>query len=127
MLLGEKHLAIGPIGEELRFSGRFEIGQFSMTPSPLRIKQIEKIARTRLHLDDTLEVRQTWAGLRPVSSDGVPIVSRSTRWSNVTIATGHAMIGLTLGPGTGRLAAQMATNQPTDIDTSRFSIERFSS
>lgn len=125
MLLGERHVAVGPFGDHLRLSGRFEVGEFGTRPSPRRIAQIDKLARSRLHLDDQLTVRSTWAGLRPVTPDGVPIISRSNRWDNVTIATGHAMIGLSIGPGTGRLIAEMVAGEETDIDTDRFSIARF--
>lgn len=125
LLLGEKHIAIGPMGDELRLSGRFELGYFGTTPLPDRIDQIERLARSRLRLDERLTVRETWAGLRPVTPDGVPIISQSSRWENVTIATGHAMTGLSLGPGTGRVVAQLVHGEPTDIDTTRFSIARF--
>jgi D-amino-acid dehydrogenase len=125
MLLGEKHVAVGPMGDQLRLSGRFELGHFSTTPDPKRIAEIERLARTRLDFDEQLTVRETWAGLRPVTPDGVPIISRSSRWENVTIATGHAMIGLSIGPGTGRLVSELVTGTPTTIDSSRFSISRF--
>jgi D-amino-acid dehydrogenase len=125
MLLGEKHVAVGPMGDRFRLSGRFEVGEMDTTPIAKRIAGIERLARTRIDFDETLTIRGTWAGLRPVTPDGVPIIGRSTRWDNVTIATGHAMIGLSIGPGTGRLVAQLVTGEPTDIDASRFSIARF--
>lgn len=125
MLLGEKHVAVGPMGDKLRLSGRFEVGEFGTEPLAKRIAQIERLARTRLDFDDHLTIRETWAGLRPVTPDGVPIISPSSVWDNVTIATGHAMIGLSIGPGTGRLVSQIVTGEPADIDTSRFSVARF--
>jgi D-amino-acid dehydrogenase len=125
LLLGEKHIAVGPMGDELRLSGRLELGRFDRTPIPRRIEQIERLARSRLLLDERLTVRDTWSGLRPMTPDGVPIISRSSRWENATIATGHAMIGLSLGPGSGRLAAQLVAGEPTDVDTRRFSVARF--
>ncbi len=125
MLLGEKHVAIGPMGDQLRLSGRFELGWFDTAPDPRRIRDIERLARTRLDFDEHLTVRGTWAGLRPVTPDGVPIISRSSRWDNVTIATGHAMIGLSIGPGTGQLVSEIVSGKPTAIDAERFSISRF--
>jgi D-amino-acid dehydrogenase len=125
MLLGEKHVAVGPMGDKLRLSGRFEVGEYGSTPDPRRIAQIERLARTRLDFDDPLIIRETWAGLRPITPDGVPIVSASSRWDNVTIATGHAMIGLSIGPGSGRLVAQLVAGEPTEIDSTPFSLARF--
>ncbi len=125
MLLGERHVAVAPYRDELRLSGWFELGQWSLIPNPRRIDRLESLARSRLDLDATLSNRRPWAGLRPMTPDGVPIIGPSRRWRNVTIATGHAMTGLGMGLGTGRLVAQSIDGDPTDIDISRFSTERF--
>jgi D-amino-acid dehydrogenase len=125
MLLGEQHVAIAPNRDELRISGWFELGKTSLAPRPRRIATLEALARTRLDFDTDLTNRRPWAGLRPVTPDGVPIIGPARRSSNVTIATGHAMVGLTMGLGTGRIVAQLITGEPTDIDVSRFAPERF--
>jgi D-amino-acid dehydrogenase len=126
MLLGEDHVAIGPMGDELRLSAWFQLNNFDTAVSVERIGRLEAIARRRLHLDDALVVRRRWAGMRPVTPDGVPIIGRSTRWRNVTIAAGHSMIGLTLGPGTGRIVAQLVCGESPEIAIDRFSPRRFS-
>jgi D-amino-acid dehydrogenase len=125
LLLGEHHVAVTPIDDELRLSAWFQLNNFDTTPTLERIERLEALARGRVRLDPTLEVRQRWAGLRPVTPDGVPIIGTSTRWRNVTIAAGHGMIGLTLGPGTGRVVAQLACGEPPDIVLDRFSPRRF--
>lgn len=125
MLLGEKHVAVGPMGGRLRLSGRFEVGEFDTNPDPVWIRRIEELARSRIDMDERLVVRETWAGLRPVAPDGMPIISRSSVWDNLTIATGHAMIGISLGPGTGRIVAQLVTGEPPEIDIAPFAITRF--
>lgn len=125
MLLGEQHVAVAPYRDELRMSGWFELGTWSLTPDPRRIERLEALARSRLDFDDTLTDRRSWAGLRPMTPDGVPIIGPSGRWSNVTIATGHAMTGLSMGLGTGRLVAQLVDDEPTDIDVDRFTVARF--
>ena len=126
LLLGEHHVAVTPIGDELRLSAWFQLNNFDTTPTLERIERLEALARDRVRLDPTLEVRQRWAGLRPVTPDGVPIIGTSTRWRNVTIAAGHGMTGLTLGPGTGRVVAQLTCGEPPDIVLDRFSPRRFS-
>jgi D-amino-acid dehydrogenase len=125
LLLGEHHVAVTPIDDELRLSAWFQLNNFDTTPTLERIERLEALARKRVRFDSTLVVRQRWAGLRPVTPDGVPIIGTSTRWRNVTIAAGHGMIGLTLGPGTGRVVAQLACGEPPDIDLDRFSPRRF--
>jgi D-amino-acid dehydrogenase len=126
MLLGEDHVAVGPMGGELRLSAWFHLNNFDTFPTLEWITRLEAIARRRVRLDSPLIVRRRWAGLRPVTPDGVPIIGASTRWSNVTIATGHAMTGLTLGPGTGRIVAQIVCGERTDIVIDRFAPGRFS-
>jgi D-amino-acid dehydrogenase len=125
MLLGEHHVAVGPMGDDLRLSAWFQLNNFGTDPTRGQLTRLEAIARQRLHLDADLVVRRQWAGFRPVTPDGVPVIGPSTRWSNVTIAAGHAMTGLTLGPGTGRLVAQVVTGERPDLEIDRFSPGRF--
>lgn len=126
MLLGEDHVAVGPMGGRLRLSAWFQLNNFDTNASVERIDRLEAIARSRVRLDETLTVRNRWAGLRPVTPDGVPIIGPSSRWRNVTIAAGHGMTGLTLGPGTGLLVAQIVAGERPDIVIDRFSPGRFS-
>ena len=126
MLLGENHVAIGPMGDELRLSAWFQLNNFDTDPTLERISRLEAIARQRVRLDEVLSVRRRWAGLRPVTPDGVPVIGRLDRWRNVTIAAGHGMTGLTLGPGTGRVVAQLVCGDRPDISLDRFSPRRFS-
>jgi D-amino-acid dehydrogenase len=60
-----------------------------------------------------------WCGLRPCSPDGNALHRPSARYSNLTIATGHAMMGLSLGPVTGQLVADILSNTKVSIDISR--------
>lgn len=126
MLLGEDHVAVGPMGDQLRLSAWFQLNNVDTRPTIERISRLEAIARTRMRLDGSLHVRRRWAGLRPVTPDGVPIIGPSSRWRNVTIAAGHGMTGLTLGPGTGRIVAQVVCGERPDIVIDRFSLGRFS-
>ena len=125
MLLGEDHVAVGPLGDELRLSAWFQLNNFDTRVTLERIARLEALARRRLLLDDPLRVRRRWAGLRPVTPDGVPIIGPASRCHNLTIAAGHAMTGLTLGPGTGRIVAQLVCGEPPAIDIERFSPRRF--
>ncbi len=126
MLLGEDHVAIGPLGDELRLSAWFQLNNLDTAVTVERIQRLEAIARRRLRFDDSLVVRRRWVGMRPVTPDGVPIIGRAARWGNVTIAAGHSMIGLTLGPGTGRIVAQLVCGETPEIAIDRFSPRRFS-
>jgi D-amino-acid dehydrogenase len=125
LILGERRVAVSPMGNILRFTGRLEVGNNSMIPNPLWIQRIENSAREYLRLDEKLDVKETWAGLRPTTPDGVPIIGRSPRHSNLILATGHAMLGLSLGPGTGQIVAELVNDRQTAFDLSPLSLNRF--
>jgi D-amino-acid dehydrogenase len=66
-----------------------------------------------------------WYGYRPCSADGLPYIGKIKKYNNVVIATGHSMMGLSLGPGTGKLVSQLINREPTSIDVKAFEVERF--
>ena len=66
-----------------------------------------------------------WVGLRPLTPDGLPYIGRSSEWKNLSINTGHAMMGLSLAPISGKLMSQIVTNQKTDLDVTLLTPERF--
>jgi D-amino-acid dehydrogenase len=67
-----------------------------------------------------------WYGYRPCSADGLPYIGKPAKWSNLVVATGHAMIGLSLGAGTGKLVSELVNEQPTSVNLSPFHPDRFS-
>jgi D-amino-acid dehydrogenase len=125
LILGERRIAVSPLDNLLRFTGRLEVGNGSTTPDPRWIRQIENAVREYLHLDEKLDIQETWAGLRPTTPDGMPIIGRSPKHGNLILATGHAMLGLSLGPGTGQVVAELVSGKETAFDLSPLRVERF--
>jgi len=70
-------------------------------------------------------VENIWYGFRPCSADGLPYIGRTSKFSNVVIATGHSMLGLSLGAGTGKLVDELVNNKPASMDMNPFAVERF--
>jgi D-amino-acid dehydrogenase len=68
---------------------------------------------------------QPWSGLRPVSPDGMPYIGKTQRWDNLHIATGHAMMGLSLAPATGKIIADQLSGEPAPFDLQLCSPDRF--
>ena len=66
-----------------------------------------------------------WSGLRPCSPDGLPYIGRFRRYPNLVAATGHAMLGVSLAPVTGRLVADLISGDPPGLDISALSPDRF--
>lgn len=125
LILGERRIAVSPMAGLLRFTGRLEVGNYSMEPNPIWIQRIENSAREYLRLDEKLNVKETWAGLRPTTPDGVPIIGKSPKHENLFLATGHAMLGLSLGPGTGQVIAELLNGKEIAFNLNPFQLERF--
>jgi D-amino-acid dehydrogenase len=125
LLLGERRVAVTPMGDLLRFTGRLELSNIDTTVNPKHIVGIERAVREYIQLDEKLDIKETWAGLRPTTPDGMPIIGRSPRYKNLIIATGHAMLGLALGPGTGQVVAELVNGKETAFDLSPLRVERF--
>jgi D-amino-acid dehydrogenase len=66
-----------------------------------------------------------WYGYRPCSADGLPYIGRISGYKNVVVATGHAMLGLSLGAGTGKLVSDLVNEENMSMDIKPFEVERF--
>lgn len=111
-IFAEAKVAITPIGDTLRFAGTMEIGGNNLDINPRRVQGIIKSVKAYFpqFKDEDFTDIKPWAGLRPCTPDGVPYIGRMPDHSNVIVATGHAMMGLSLGPITGQLVAKMLDN-----------------
>ena len=128
MSLMEAKVGITPMGEFLRFAGTLELAGMDLTIDQARVGAILSAVPEYLpHIHpDQLELVEIWSGLRPCTPDGLPLLGRCRDWDNLTIAAGHAMIGLSLGPITGKLVAEMVTGAPVSVDLELTRVERFS-
>ena len=123
----EARLAVTPMGNSLRFGGTMEIAGLDEKINPVRVRGIIKSV-PRYYPDFTprdFEGIKPWCGLRPCSPDGLPYVGRTRRYSNLSLATGHAMLGLSLGPITGRLLAEIISGEIPSIDIELLDPDRF--
>lgn len=125
LLLGEQKIAASPMGDLLRFTGRLELSALDMSVSYWQIQTIMSAARDYLNFPRQPERVTTWAGLRPTTPDGLPLIGRSERYSNLILATGHAMLGISLGPGTGQLVAEIVCGRKPVVDPGAFAPSRF--
>ncbi len=75
--------------------------------------------------DINLDCIQPWLGLGPCSPDGLPHVGRTAKFTNLSVATGHALMGLSLGPITGQLIAQIISDEVLKFDLSLLSPDRY--
>lgn len=128
-VLLEGRAAITPMdGNKIRFGGTMEITSHKTPPRINRIQGIlNAVKRFYPEFDVALPpIEKTWYGYRPCSADGLPYIGRIKKYANVTIATGHSMLGLSLGAGSGKLVSEIVSNQTASMDIRPFAPERFS-
>ena len=127
-ILLEARVAVTPMGNSLRFGGTMEIAEINSNINMNRVKGIvNAIAEYYPEMVISIPRKEdVWFGLRPCPPDGMPYIGRSNKISNLILATGHSMMGLSLGPATGRLVQQIITNEETTIGVAAFNPIRFS-
>ncbi len=116
-ILTEARVAVTPMGTSLRFAGTMEIAGLDTSVNPRRVEGIlQSIPRyfPEFKAED-FRALPVWSGLRPCSPDGLPYVGRFRRYKNLSAATGHAMMGMSLGPITGKLIAEILSGEPTSL------------
>lgn len=128
-ILVEGRVAITPMdGNKIRFGGTMEITTTNRPPKISRVQGILDSVKTFIPGFDVPlpDIKDVWYGYRPCSPDGLPYIGKLKHTNNCIVATGHAMIGLSLGAGTGKWVSELANEQKTSIDLSAFEVERFS-
>lgn len=127
-ILLEARVAITPMSDNLiRFGGTMEIGGLNDEINMNRVRGIIKAVPNYFpDYQITIPQReQVWYGLRPCSPDGLPYIGRTNKYKNLVIASGHAMMGLSLAPATGKLVQEIIDNQKSSIEIDLYKPERY--
>ncbi len=119
-ILCEGKVAVTPMGETIRFGGTMEITH--VNDNKINSNRVEGILNTINDFYPELNIfspkkEDTWHGFRPCTPTGLPIISRSKKVSNLVVATGHSMMGLSLGPVTGKLVEEMISGKSLSISS----------
>lgn len=123
--LAEARMAVTPMGGLLRFAGTLELSGIDTGINQRRVDAIRRGGRRYLALDSQPEELEIWAGLRPVAPDGLPYIGRHPAADNLVLATGHAMLGVSMGPITGHLTTEILLGRQPSMDISAFKPDRF--
>ncbi len=117
-----------PVGNDLRFAGTLEVAGTDLSVNMNRVRGIVQ-SINQYYPDvrvDMPRVEAVWSGLRPCSPDGLPYIGRVPQAENVVVATGHGMMGLSLGPATGKLVADVIAGNLPEVAMAPFAPGRFS-
>jgi D-amino-acid dehydrogenase len=127
-ILMEGRVAVTPMnGNKIRFGGTMEVTSTQSAPRLNRVRGIlDAVKRFLPEFDIPMPAAdQIWYGFRPCSADGLPYIGRISKFKNVIVATGHSMLGLSLGAGTGKLVDELVLEKAQSMDLTPFSVERF--
>ncbi len=125
LILEDVAIGVTPVGDDIRVAGMLELSGLDPKPSKKRLELVRKGIEPYFNgVTWPHEQGTVWSGYRPCSADGVPYVGRISRYSNLSIATGHAMQGMSLGPATGLLVSQILTDRKTSLPVAFLDPER---
>jgi D-amino-acid dehydrogenase len=129
--LHEARVAVTPFAGAVRLAGTMEFSGINERIRPERVAAIARAAATFLRgwSPDPAEATTIWTGMRPMTPDGLPAIGLLPGFGNLAVASGHAMLGLTLAPATGEAVAELlTTGRAPDVlgpfDPARFARRR---
>jgi D-amino-acid dehydrogenase len=126
LILEGAKVAVTPLGTQLRLAGTLEMAGLDTTINPRRVQAIRDAIPTYLDIHIPEQVPgEVWGGMRPVTPDGLPIIDTRVKYENLTIATGHAMIGISLAAVSGKIVGDLIAGTNPGFDLSPLKYSRF--
>jgi D-amino-acid dehydrogenase len=121
----ERHFAATPMTGSVRIAGGMIVGARTATVPRGSTETLEHRAREVLPSLGQRVVARPWAGLRPLTPDGLPVIGRFGRIPNLLVAAGHGMLGVTYSLATAELIAGLCGTDASAAQTRPFSPDRF--
>jgi D-amino-acid dehydrogenase len=125
LYLAEAMVGVSPFDSGLRIAGTMELSGISESINARRLASLRRSTSRFLTAWPRGEREVEWAGMRPLTPDGLPLLGRVPTTENLFVATGHSMLGVTLAPVTGRLMAELIASGHQDPDLQPFDPGRF--
>lgn len=126
LYFGDTRVGLTPFNNEFRVGGAMDLMGIDESLDDRRLNTIRKSAEDYLSFKlDEMKVKKQWAGMRPMTTDGLPVIGSIPQVKNAYIAAGHAMMGISMGLSTGKIVAQLIGKEEVEIDITPFSLERF--
>jgi len=125
-LLLEAKVAVTPMNNQIRFSGTMELGSANDKIYSNRVKGIVASIPKYLPNCKVDYPSDIWFGYRPCSADGLPYLGRTSKYTNVSIAGGGGMMGLSLGPAFGKVISDVLSGRKFETNIALFTPDRFS-
>ena len=124
-VLNETFIAVSPFHGTLRLAGTLELAGYNQPWLADRLEHLTEAGGKYLRGAETAEIAREWAGYRPCTADGMPVIGAARTHQGLFVGTGHAMMGMTLGPGSGKLIAEAVFDERSSMDAPLLAASRF--
>jgi D-amino-acid dehydrogenase len=125
LVLREAAVCVTTWASGFRLGSTMEFSGYAEGLNEVRLAALRRGAAAYLREPEGEGEGEPWWGWRPMSVDEVPIVGPSSRWSNLLLATGHGMLGISMSAATGELVASMTAGTAPAIDPAPYAPSRF--
>jgi D-amino-acid dehydrogenase len=122
MILEDHSVAVTPFKDGFRLGSTMEFGGYNTQINEKRLGLLEEGAQHYLRDVRGEEIQEKWYGWRPMTHNGIPIISQTNTYTNTYIAAGHSMLGLSMGPATGKLISEIISGDKPHIIPEAFQI-----
>jgi D-amino-acid dehydrogenase len=124
ILFADIHAGATPFRDRVRLGGTMEFSGYNLDIDRRRIDNIFRLAKDYIELEQP-EYEEPWAGLRPLTPDGLPVLDRALPYANAYVATGYSMLGMTVGPPAGKAMADFVLTGERPPVFEPFRLDRF--
>jgi D-amino-acid dehydrogenase len=124
VLDSDQGFLLAPMNRGIRLTTGVEFARRDAPPTPVQLERALPRAHALFPLGDAIDAKP-WIGARPCLPDMLPVIGKAPRHAGLWFDFGHQHHGLTLGPATGRLLAEMMTGETPFADPTPFAVERF--
>jgi D-amino-acid dehydrogenase len=123
--LQESRTIATPLPGRLRLAGTLDLAGLDLSINERRAQTVRQGGERGLRGLEGRRVIDVWAGLRPCTPDGLPVIGRPEGLAGLVLATGHAMKGVSLAPVTAKLVGELVTGETPSHDVAPFRPDRF--
>jgi D-amino-acid dehydrogenase len=124
-IMDETHkVAVTRLGDRIRVGGTAQLSGFDLHLDAGRRKTLEFVVSDLFPRGGDVARAEFWTGLRPMTPDGTPIIG-NTRYTNLTLSTGHGTLGWTMAAGTGRIVADLISGRAPEINVDDLGVARY--
>jgi D-amino-acid dehydrogenase len=124
MIFEEHRVAVTPLASAYRLGSTMEFAGYDARLRPERVQLLRDGAAHYLRAPTAEPVLEQWCGWRPMTPDSLPYLGHVPPFSNLLLAAGHGMLGVSMAPATGKLVAELLTGQAPHLDPAPYAVTR---